>query len=57
MFLKGDGFDFPQFFHFVNDQGDQGKIKLAGGRVEMKGQLGFVFEMKMELEFIQVNLN
>ena len=57
MLPEGNGFDFPQFFHLVDDQGNHGEIKSSGRGVEMKGQLSFVVEMKMKLEFIQVNLN
>ena len=57
MFLEGNGFNFPQFFHLVDDQGDYRKIKSAGRRVEMKGQLSLVLEMKMKPETIQVNLD
>ena len=56
MVLERNGFGFPQSFHLVDDQGDHGEIKSSGRRVEMKGYLGFVLEMKMELEFIEVNL-
>ena len=57
MFLQGNGFDFSKFFHFVDDQGDYGEIKSSGLRVEMKGYLSSALGMKMELEFIQVNMN
>jgi hypothetical protein len=55
VFLEGDGFDFPGFFHLVNDQGDHGKVKPSGRGIEMKGQLGFVSKSKVELEFTQVD--
>jgi hypothetical protein len=56
MILEGDGFDLAEFFHLVNDQGDDGEIKSSGRGIEMEGQLKFLLEVKMELEFIQVNL-
>ena len=57
VFLKGYAFNFPCLFHLVDDQGDQGKIKSSGRGIKMEGQWGFIFKMKMELEFIQVNLD
>jgi hypothetical protein len=56
VFLERNGFDFPQFFHLVDDQGDHGEIKTSGRGVEMQGELRSALEMKVELEFIQVNL-
>jgi hypothetical protein len=56
VFLERDRPDFFQSFHLVDDQADDGEIKTSGRGVKMKGELSFVFEIKMELEFIQVNL-
>ena len=57
MFPEGDGSYFPRSFHLADDKGDHGEIEPSGRGVEMKGQTRFVLEMKMEFEFIQVNLN
>jgi hypothetical protein len=57
VFLERDGFDFPQFFHLVDDQGDHGEIKTSGRGVEIKGELSSALELKMEHEFIKVNLD
>jgi hypothetical protein len=55
--LKRYRLDFPQFFHLVDHQGDYGKIKTSGRGIEMEGELSSPFEMKVQLKFVQVNLN
>ena len=55
MSLEGDGGDFPQFFHLVNNKGDHGEVKLAGGGVEMESQFISILESDMKLELIQVD--
>ena len=57
MLLERDEFDLPQFFHLIDDQGNHGEIKTSGRGVEMQAELRSALEMKMELEFIQVNLD
>jgi hypothetical protein len=53
--FQGDGGDFPLSFHFINDKGNHGEVKLSGRRVEMKGQFNSIFEFNMELELIEVD--
>ncbi len=55
MFLQGDGCDFPLSFHFVNNQGNHGKVKPTGRRVEIKGQFTPVLEGNMKLKLIQID--
>jgi hypothetical protein len=53
--FHGDGGNFPQFFHLVNNKGDHSEVKLAGGRVEMESQFISILESDMKLELIQVD--
>jgi hypothetical protein len=39
----------------MNDKGDYGKIKLSGGRIEMKAHFNFLIDGEMQFELIQVN--
>jgi len=55
MSFQGNGRDFPQSFHLVNDKGDHGEVEPSGGRVEVKGQFNSVFQGDMELELIEVD--
>ena len=57
MSFQGNGCDFPQSFHLINNKGDYGEVEPSGGRVEMKGQFNSVFEGDMELELVEVNCN
>ena len=55
MSFQGDGCDFPQSFHLVNDKGNHGEVKPSGRRVEMKGQFNSIFDINLEPELIQIN--
>ena len=55
MSFQGNGRDFPQSFHFVNNKGDYREVKPSGGRVEVKNQFNSVFEGDMELELVEVD--
>ncbi len=54
MILEGYRFDFPHFFHFVDDEGDHREIEPSGGGTEMQGKLNPVFQVEMKLEVIQI---
>jgi len=53
--FQGDGGDFPQLFHLVNNKGDHREVKPSGGRVEVKGQFISILEGDVKLELIQVD--
>ena len=57
MCLQGDGCDFPLSFHLIDDKGDDCKVKHPRGRIEMEGQFGFMFEMDVEFELIEVDFD
>jgi hypothetical protein len=50
-----NGCDLPQPFHTVDDKGYDRKVKHPRWRVEMERQFGFVSEVNMEFELIEVD--
>ena len=57
MLLERNGSDFPQYFHLIDDHGNQGKVKPSGGGIEMEGQFNLILDVNGELEFIQVDFD
>ena len=55
MSFQGDGCNFPQPFHLVDNKGNDGEVKPSGRRVEVEGQFNSFFELNMELELIKID--
>ncbi len=55
--FQWDGSYFSQFFHLVNDKGNQGEVKPSGGRVKTESQFNLVLDANVKLELVQIDSN